>query len=131
MPTASPEAHAYVYEEDKMAELDKITPLEEKVNKAREVHNLIHGLSDYKNAAESVQEMQEKYNKPLASLRTADNCAKNYISRHFKDAGKVWGATSDVTDYDSRTGISGWHTRPMKLVKQQRPQKPAEIILWQ
>ena len=108
VPSASPEAHAYVYEEDKMAELDKISPLEEKVNKAREVHNLIHGLSDYKNAAESVQEMQEKYKKALASLRTADNCAKNYISRHLKDAGKVWGATSDVTDYDSRTGISGW-----------------------
>lgn len=108
VPDPSPEAHAYIYEEEKMSELDKITPIEEEVSKAREVHNLIHGLSDYKNAAESVQEMQEKYEKALTSLKKADNCAKNYISRHFKNADNVWGATSNVTDYDSRTGISGW-----------------------
>ena len=117
VPDVSPEKHAYVYEEDKMAELDKIEPVDEEVNKARDVHNLIHGLSDYKNAAESVQEMREKYEKALASLKKADNCAKNYIGRHFSNASSVWGSSSNVTDYDSRSGISGWAYKAYETAK--------------
>lgn len=114
---ASPEVHPYVYEEDKMAELDKIAPADEVVGKAREVHNLIHGLSDYKNAAESMREMQEKYDKALKSLKTADACARNYIGRHFANAGSVWGSSSNVTDYDSRGGISGWALKAYEAAK--------------
>ena len=117
VPDASPEAHAYVYEEDKMAELDKITPIDEMVSKAREVHNLIHGLSDYKNAAESVQEMRKKYEKALISLEKADRCAENYIGRHFNTASSVWGRTGNVTDYDSRKGISGWAYKAYEAAK--------------
>ena len=117
VPDASPEKHAYIYEEDKMAELDKLEPIDEEVNKARDVHNLIHGLSDYKNAAESVQEMREKYEKALISLKKADSCAKSYIGRHFSNASSVWGGGANVTDYDSRSGISGWAYKAYEAAK--------------
>lgn len=117
VPDVSPEKHAYVYEEDKMAELDKIEPVDEDVNKARNVHNLIHGLSDYKNAAESVQEMRERYEKALSSLKKADSCAKSYIGRHFSNAESIWGSTNNVTDYDSRRGISGWAYKAYEAAK--------------
>ncbi len=117
VPDVSPEKHAYVYEEDKMAELDKIEPVDEDVNKARDVHNLIRRLSDYKNAAESMQEMREKYEKALTSLKKADSCAKSYIGRHFSNASSVWGSTANVTDYDSRSGISGWAYKAYEAAK--------------
>ena len=114
---ASPEVHPYIYEEDKMDELDKVAPADEIVGKAREVHNLIHSLGDYKNAAESMLEMREKYEKALKSLKTADNCARNYIGRHFSNPGSVWGSASNVTDYDSRSGISGWALKAYEAAK--------------
>ncbi len=114
----SPAAHPYVYEEEKMAELEKIAPLDELIGKTREVHNLIHGLSDYKNAAESMAELRQKYQTALKSLKTVDNCARSYIGRHFSNPGAVWGGnSSDVTDYDSRRGISGWALQAYEAAK--------------
>lgn len=117
VPDTSSEKHAYVYEEGKMAELDKLAPVTEDVNKARDIHNLIHGLSDYKNAAESVQEIREKYEKALVSLKKADSCAKSYIGRHFSNAASVWGSGGNITDYDSRKGISGWAYKAYEAAK--------------
>lgn len=113
----SPVAHAYSYEEDKMAELEKLAPLDEAVSKAREVHNTIHGLSDYKNAAESMEEMRQKYEKALKSLKVADACAKAYLGRHFSNPAAVWGGKTDVTNHDARSGISGWAFQAYETAK--------------
>ena len=117
VPDVSPEKHAYIYEEDKMAELDKLEPIANLVNRARDAHNTIHGLSDYQAAAESIKEIREKYERALETLKTADRCASDYIGRHFADADQVWGASKDVTDYDSRKGISGWAYKAYETAK--------------
>lgn len=117
VPDVSPEKHAYVYEEDKIAELDKLEPVEVLVNQARNVHNTIHGLRDYQAAAESMVELREKYERALESFKIADQCAVNYIGRHFEKPEQVWGRGKDVTDYDSRSGISGWAYKAYEAAK--------------
>ncbi len=112
----SEEVHAYVYEEEKMAELDKIEPIESLVATTRELHNQISGLDSYKKLAESVQEARERYENALKTLEMADQCARAYIGRHFKNANQVWGG-GNVTDNDARTGISAWAMQAYEAAK--------------
>lgn len=113
----SPEAHAYIHEEEKLSELEKLTPIEEKVSIAREIHNRINGLSSYKELAKSMRKAREKYNQSLEFLKIADNCAYKYVSRHFKNADITWGKNKDVSDHDARTGISGWAWNAFETAK--------------
>lgn len=119
-PPSAPLAHPYVYEADKMAELEKLSPIESIVNTATEVHNQIHRLSDYRDAAKSLDEMRQRYEKALNALRIADDCAQKYLARHFDNPQTIWGAKGDITDYDSRDGVSGWafHTYETAKAKQ-------------
>lgn len=119
-PADAPLAHPYVYEADKMAELEKLSPIESIVNTATEVHNQIHRLSDYRDAAKSLEDMQKRYEKALKALQIADDCAQKYLARHFNNPQTIWGAKGDITDYDSRDGVSGWafHTYETAKAKQ-------------
>lgn len=105
-PPASPLSHPYVEAADKMAELEKIAPITETVEKAIEVHNMIYNLDGYKGLAEGMAELRERYKKALNALKIADKCAQNYIGRHYKNPAAVWGTRADVTDHDNRTGVS-------------------------
>lgn len=105
-PPESPLSHPYVEEADKMAELEKLAPITETVEKALDVHNMIYNLEDYKNLADGMAELRERYQKALNALKVADKCAQNYIGRHYKNPAAVWGTRADVTDHDNRIGVS-------------------------
>ncbi|MBR7121702.1 MAG: SDR family oxidoreductase, partial [Lentisphaeria bacterium] len=110
--------HAFVDAEEKMAELEKIEPLANKVDMAKEIHNLINSLPSYKNAAQSVEDAKKDYQHALENLKLADACARDYIGRHFSNPDAVWyGNSKGLTDYDSRGGISGWALQAYSAAK--------------
>lgn len=101
--------HAYADAEDKMAELEKLEPVTNTVNSAKEIHNLINSLPSYKNVAQSVEDAQKNHQKALENLKISDKCARDYIARHFSNPDEVWsGGSKSLTNHDARGGISGW-----------------------
>ncbi len=117
--TTKPEQqHAYVDAEEKMAELENLEPLTNKVNTAKEVHNLINSLPSYKNAAQGVEDAKKDYEKAVEDLRISDACARAYIGRHFSNPDEVWsGGSQNLTNYDDRGGISGWAIQAYSAAK--------------
>ncbi len=114
----SPNAHGYIKSEEKMEQLHAIAPLVEDVNRAREIHNLINRLESYEALAKSMEEMRERHKKSIEKVELADKCVRSYIGRHFSDVNKVWGNNGkNITDYDSRKGISGWAWQAYEAAK--------------
>ncbi len=103
----SPSEHAYVSVEDQMEELNKIAPLEEKVSGAREVHNLINGLSAYKHAAESVRDTRLRHQAAIEALRLSEQCTSNYICSYFNNP-TAQECKNICFGEDGESGILGW-----------------------
>lgn len=104
-------SHPYTDAADKMAELDKIAPLSEQVDKAVEVHNLIVKLPEYKSAAEALNEVKEVYERALASLKVSNQCAVDYMKQRYSNPEIAWSGRllgNKINNADLRKGISGW-----------------------
>ena len=113
-------SHPYTDAADKMAELDKIAPISEQVDKAVEVHNLIVKLPEYKNAAETLNEVKEAYERALAALKESNQCALNYIKRRYSNPEIAWAGRNlgnKINDADIRKGISGWALEAYETAK--------------
>lgn len=113
-------SHPYTDAADKMAELDKIAPLSEQVDKAVEVHNLIVKLPEYKNAAETLNEVKEEYERALAALKVSNQCAVNYMARRYSNPEIAWAGRNlgtRINNADIRKGISGWALEAYETAK--------------
>lgn len=103
--------HPYVYEEDKLNELEKITPIAKGVNVAQNAHNMIVDLKSYQDSAKSYKEMVEQHKKSVDALKASEQCALKYIGRRFSNPEIVWSGRplgGAVTNHELRSGISGW-----------------------
>lgn len=107
--------------EDKIAELEKVTPVYEKALSAMEVHNLMQSLPAYRETFERYEQFVKLHEKSLEALRASDKCAVGYLSRYYNNPQKVWagdGITDElVNEYDLRTGISGWAVKSYEVAK--------------
>jgi len=104
----------------KLLELDKIAPLYNKVLDAKEVHNLIQALDSYRDIFENYERYKKLHQKSIEAVAAADQCAVQYLNRHYANPEKVWkGAMPDaaVNDYDARKGISGWAVKAFEVAK--------------
>lgn len=112
--------HPYTDAADKMAELDKIAPISEVVDEATAVHNLIVKLPEYKNAAETLNEVKEAYNKALEDLKVSNQCALTYLGRRYRDPQIPWAGRNlgaNINNADIRKGISGWALEAYETAK--------------
>lgn len=107
--------------EEKMDELNKLDPLYEKATEALELHNLLQSLPVHKENAEKYKRHQQLHNKSVEMLRNSDKCVLQFLGRYYKNPEKVWtgGPISDenTTNYDLRTGISGWAIKAFEIAK--------------
>ncbi len=112
--------HPYLDEEEKMAQLDMLNPVESSVTAAMDVHNVIHDLPNYQKAAQTYRETEEKYKKALEALQASEKCALRYVGRHFKDADQTWAGGNfleNPTAHEQRKGISGWAVEAFEVAK--------------
>ena len=112
--------HPYTEAADKMAELDKIAPISELADEAMAVHNLIVKLPEYRNAAETLNEVKEAHKRALDSLKESDQCALNYLGRRYSGPQTPWAGRSlgsEVNNADIRKGISGWALEAYETAK--------------
>ncbi len=110
-PAEADNEHPLVAAESKLEALDSLTSVEETVDEAMSVHNMLKSLKDYKQIADQLKEMQEDYEEILQKLSRSDQCAIRYLSGYFKDPVKVWSGIylgDNVNNHDLRTGISAW-----------------------
>ena len=106
--------------EEKIKELDKITPIYEKAQEALDVHNLIQSLDSYREIFKSYHQYQALHQKSIDALKEADQCVIQYLSRRYSAPETIWkGSMPDaaVNDYDVRQGISGWAIKAFELAK--------------
>ena len=104
----------------KLLELDKIAPLYNKVQDAKEVHNLLQALDSYRGIFENYEQYKKLHEKSLEAVAAADQCAIQYLNRYYGNPEKVWkGAMPDaaINDYDARQGISGWAVKAFEIAK--------------
>ncbi len=105
---------------EKLLELDKIAPLYEKVQDAKEVHNLIQSLDSYRGIFENYEQYKKLHQKSLEAVAASDQCAIQYLNRYYSNPEKVWKGTmpdAAINDYDARQGISGWAVKAFEIAK--------------
>ena len=106
--------------EEKIKELDKITPIYEKAQEALMVHNLMQSLDSYQEIFKSYHQYQRLHQKSVEAVADADQCVIQYLSRRYSSPETIWkGDMPDaaVNDYDARQGISGWAIKAFELAK--------------
>lgn len=113
-------SHPYTDAADKLAQLDKIAPLSQDVDTATATHNMINSLPSYRSAAEGFNRLVKMHEKSLKQLKFSNQCAINYIGRHFVSPEIVWSGRplgEDVGNHDLRQGISAWTIQAFETAK--------------
>lgn len=92
--------------------LQNISEAQKTLNSAIEAHNTIKQLPEYRNLYKQYEMFKQLHEKAAQAVATSDKCVVQYIGRHYAQPEKVWyGSTQapkDPTDYDNRSGLSGW-----------------------
>ncbi len=92
--------------------LQHISEAQKYLNSAIEVHNLVKQLPEYRKLFQQYEMYKKLHEKAQQAVADSDKCVIQYLGRHYAQPEKVWyGSTripTDPTDYDNRTGLSGW-----------------------
>lgn len=105
---------------DKLAELEKIEPVHDKMRKALDAHNLIKQLGQFKNIQKQYKQVVERHEQMLKNLKKADDVSIIYLSRYYSDPMNAWSGIdlgSTPNEHSLRKGISGWSVNAFELVK--------------
>ena len=115
--------------EDKIAELDKVTPIYEKAQEAMSVHNLLQSLDSYQEIFKNYEQYKRLHEKSVQAIAIADQCAIQYLGRRYSSPETIWKGTmpdAALNDYDARQGISGWAVKAFELAKSEEAM-PVEL----
>ena len=118
--------------EEKILELDKITPVYEKAQEALVVHNLLQSLDSYQEIFKNYEQYKKLHEKAIAAVEEADKCVIQYLGRRYASPEKIWkGEMADaaVNDYEARQGLSGWAVEAFSLAKSEEstPIEPDDL----
>lgn len=110
--------------EEKMNELEKLTPVYNTAQEAIEIHSVMKSLPTYKETFERYEQFLKLHQRSLEALNNADKCAIQYLGRYYNNPKEVWngGAISEaqVNEYDLRSGISAWAIKTFELAKSEQ-----------
>lgn len=110
--------------EEKMMELEKLTPVYNTAQEAIEVHAIMKALPTYKETFERYEQFLKLHQRSLEALNNADKCAIQYLGRYYNNPKEVWngGAINEaqVNEYDLRSGISAWAIKTFELAKSEQ-----------
>lgn len=119
-PDEADNEHPLIAAEDKLETLSSLTDVEQDVNEAMSVHNMLNSLKEYKKLADQIVDMRQDYQKSLQKLKDSEQCSLNYIGRYFSSPVKTWSGVSlgdNVNRHDLRKGISGWAVEAYETAK--------------
>lgn len=108
---ASTETHPFSGSEEQMDELKKLEPIQNDLQVAVDVHNVINKLKGFQNIQKQYNDMLLLHNRSLELLKESEQCTLNYIGRYFNDPVKVWSGKNLINDpanHDLREGLSAW-----------------------
>lgn len=106
----------------KMAEIEKLAPIQTLIEEARRAHNTILDLQSYQDAKNKYDESIEEHEKAITYVEKADQCVINYLNKRFVDPNKVWYGGSALTgdlavEYEQRSGLSAWAIEAYETAK--------------
>ena len=109
----APEAKSLMAGSEKeLADLGVISDAQKSLNEALKAHNTIRLLPTYRNIFRQYELFKQMHEKAAQAVASSDQCVVQYLGRRYDQPEKVWygtmAAPADPTDYDSRTGLSGW-----------------------
>lgn len=112
IPTA-PEAKSLMAGSEKeLADLGVISESQRLLNTAIKAHNTIRLLPSYRNIFQQYELFKQMHDKASETVAVSDQCVVQYLGRRYDQPEKVWYGTTTApqnpTDYDQRTGLSGW-----------------------
>ena len=98
--------------EEEFEALQNISEAQKYLNSAIEAHNVLRQLPEYKKLFQQYEMFKQLHNKAVEAVSLSDKCVVQYLGRRYKAPEKVWygvsQAPADPTDYDNRSGLSGW-----------------------
>ena len=119
-PAEADNEHPLVEAEEQLEALSSLTDVEQDVNAAMNVHNMLNQLKEYKNIADQLVGMRQDYQDSLQRLKDSEQCAINFTKRYFNDPIKVWSGIplgDHVYNHELRKGISGWALEAYETAK--------------
>lgn len=119
-PDETQKDHPLVEAEEKLQAYAGLSSVEQDVNAAMSVHNMMYELKSYKEMADQYAEMKKDYEKALQKLQVSDQCAIKYLSNYFSNPVKVWSGVNlnkNVNAHNLRKGISGWAVEAYETAK--------------
>lgn len=98
--------------ENELKDLGDISEAQKLLNNALKAHNTIRLLPSYRNIFKQYELFKQMHAKAAEAVATSDQCVVQYLGRRYSSPETVWYGTptapADPTDYDTRTGLSGW-----------------------
>ncbi len=98
--------------ENELKDLGNISEAQQLLNSALKAHNTIRLLPSYRNIFKQYELFEQMHAKAAEAVATSDQCVVQYLGRRYSQPETVWygaqTAPADPTDYDTRTGLSGW-----------------------
>lgn len=105
---------------EQIAELDKMQPIVENLEKAIEVHNIMNRLRSYRDTVRAYNDMKRLHDKSVEVLGQSEQCVVGYLGRYFNNPVKVWSGV-DMSEmpqnHDLRTGLSAWAINAFEVAK--------------
>ncbi len=111
---------AFTGSEEEFRKLKELEAVAETMRKSMTAHNLKQSLPSFREAFVSYQRAVKRHDLAVEKVKTSDKCAVNYLDRYYPSGAKVWyggAAPSNVTDYASRKGVSGWAYKAFQTAK--------------
>lgn len=105
---------------ESIAELDKLQPIVEHLEKAIEVHNIMNRLRGYRDTVRAYNDMKRLHEKSIEVLQQSEQCVIGYLGRYFNDPVKVWSGVdmSEIPQkHEMRTGLSAWAINAFEVAK--------------
>ena len=112
--------HPLIKAESKLETLDNLKEIEDEVNVAMQIHNILNSLKGYKQVADQLAEMEKDHETVLQKLSISDQCAIHYIGEYFNNGADVWSGGDlgeNVNNHDLRSGISAWAIEAYETAK--------------
>lgn len=94
-----------------LEDLKKLNPIHYKALDALKVHNLMQSLPSKRQTFKKYEQYVRLHEKSVEAVKQSDQCVLDYLKHYYGDPENVWYGRyigDQVTDYDLRSGLSGW-----------------------